>query len=178
MSDPTVRLAVVDDAAAIARAHVDAWRVAYDGIVASSYLDDLDVAERTDLWASILRGEVDVPGVERPTDYVVEVEGEVVGFADVGEYRDDNRPEHGELWAMYVHPDHWGSGSGAALMAATLAQFRHDGREVGRLWVLEDNVRARSFYESFGWRVDLTAGSKTIDLGGDQIVEVCYRSDL
>jgi GNAT superfamily N-acetyltransferase len=45
----------------------------------------------------------------------------IVGFANVGESRDDDcRPQTGELWAIYADPQHWGTGVGYALHDAAM----------------------------------------------------------
>ena len=54
------------------------------------------------------------------------------------------------LNGLYVEPGEWGSGVAAALLAAVLAALP-DCPEV-KLWVLEENRRARRFYEKHGWR--------------------------
>jgi ribosomal protein S18 acetylase RimI-like enzyme len=41
-----------------------------------------------------------------------------------------------------------------ALHDAALEQLRADGYERCHLWVLEDNPRARRFYERMGWRLN------------------------
>jgi GNAT superfamily N-acetyltransferase len=53
------------------------------------------------------------------------------------------------LHGFYVVPECWGSGVAATLHEAALAAL--DCTEV-KLWVLEDNARARRFYEKHGWR--------------------------
>lgn len=44
------------------------------------------------------------------------------------------------------------------------------------LWVLDDNPRARRFYERCGWLA--TGGAKTIHLDGHDIIEVGYHRQL
>jgi len=134
MSSPTVRVASPSDAARIAEAHVRSWQVAYEGIIDQATLDRLDVDDRTARWEEIPRGEHTVDGVENPTNYVAELDSTVVGFACVGGYRDDPTASLGELWALYVHPDHWRSGSGTALMGATKQYFDDRGLDGGRLY--------------------------------------------
>jgi RimJ/RimL family protein N-acetyltransferase len=51
---------------------------------------------------------------------------------------------------LYVVPDAWGSGVAGALHDAALEAIP-DCPEV-RLWVLDENHRARRFYERRGWR--------------------------
>ena len=79
----------------------------------------------------------------------------------------------GELYAIYVLPQAWGSGAGAALMREAVAGLREafDGDAV--LWVLEDNPRARRFYEREGWRLD--GGRKRDTFLGVEVGEVRYR---
>jgi RimJ/RimL family protein N-acetyltransferase len=54
------------------------------------------------------------------------------------------------LHGFYVDPAHWGTGVATALHDAALAAMP-DCAEL-KLWVLEENQRARRFYEKHGWR--------------------------
>jgi diamine N-acetyltransferase len=74
---------------------------------------------------------------------VAEEEGRVVGLAAVGNCWLSN---------LYVLPELWGSGVADQLHDAALAQLP-DCPEV-RLWTLEENHRARRFYEKRGWRLN------------------------
>ena len=66
----------------------------------------------------------------------------------------------------------WGDGSGPALLAASLDALRASGFATASLWVLEDNPRARRFYEREGWAVD--GGQRQEDVLGVTINEVGY----
>jgi GNAT superfamily N-acetyltransferase len=57
----------------------------------------------------------------------------------------------GWLDGLYVVPERWGSGLADALHDRALELVRTLGSASCRLWVLEDNVRARRFYERRGW---------------------------
>ena len=72
----------------------------------------------------------------------------VLGFASVGPSRDERGI--GELYALYVDPEHWSTGAGRALMTRAEARLVTEYAEA-TLWVLEDNPRARRFYERAGW---------------------------
>lgn len=60
----------------------------------------------------------------------------------------------GEEWlvGLYVVPERWGTGLAGALHDRALELVRELGSERCHLWVLEDNARARRFYERRGWR--------------------------
>jgi putative acetyltransferase len=55
------------------------------------------------------------------------------------------------LDGLYVLPQWWSRGVGRALHDEVLDRLRGDSCERCHLWVLEDNDRARQFYERLGW---------------------------
>ena len=57
------------------------------------------------------------------------------------------------LHGFYVLPEYWGSGLADELHDAALDALRADGCTQAHLWVLEENHRARRFYERRGWRL-------------------------
>jgi len=58
----------------------------------------------------------------------------------------------GWLDGLYVVPERWGTGLADELHGRALELVRALGSRSCKLWVLEDNVRARRFYERRGWR--------------------------
>jgi GNAT superfamily N-acetyltransferase len=60
------------------------------------------------------------------------------------------RPEW--LEGLYVAPEWWGKGVADELHARALEVVRELGSAQIHLWVLEENARARRFYERRGWR--------------------------
>ena len=76
--------------------------------------------------------------------WVVEAEGQVVAFA-VG-----NRTT-GNIWALFVDPDHEGRGHGRRLHDEMLRWLWDQGLDA--LWLTtEPGTRAERFYERAGWR--------------------------
>ena len=55
------------------------------------------------------------------------------------------------LDGLYVLPEWWSRGIGRALHDEVLERQRAAGAERCNLWVLEENTRARRFYERLGW---------------------------
>jgi GNAT superfamily N-acetyltransferase len=56
------------------------------------------------------------------------------------------------LESLYVVPEQWGTGLAGELHDRALEVVRELGSKRCHLWVLEDNARARRFYERRGWR--------------------------
>jgi GNAT superfamily N-acetyltransferase len=142
--------------------------VAYQHVFGAERLAALDVAVREERWRQRLaRPE------SREAVFVAEDDGHVVGFASCGERRDV--PAEGELYAIYALPESWGSGAGPLLMTAVLTALRESGVSSAILWVLEDNPRARRFYEREGWT---RSGRREEEFLGVPITEVGYRITL
>jgi GNAT superfamily N-acetyltransferase len=141
--------------------HVRTWQVAYAHVFPSQRLAELSVERLAAQWR------------EWPP-LVAEVDGTVVGFVTIGPSRDSDAS--GELFAIYVDPDHWGTGVGRELMAAGERGLRKLGHLDAILWVLEDNPRARHFYERAGWHHDGTR--RPIEFLGIEVPEVRYRKQL
>lgn len=170
-----VRTATAADGAAIGRIHTEAWQVGYEHVFGAENLATIDMEDRQRRWTARLRGEGDLFG--NYDVLVAEVDGEVVGWVTCGASRDDDPDAaDGELHGIYVDPRAWGKGVGPALMRATLDLLRERGFREATLWVLDDNPRARRFYEREGWRVDGATQSDTFfDIPVD---EVRYRITL
>jgi GNAT superfamily N-acetyltransferase len=169
----SVRRAHPRDAGGIAAAHVASWQQAYRGLLTQDYLDSLSVQVRTQTWEQNLSRPA-APGV---ATLIAELDGRIIGFASTGPSRDDDaEPDTGELWGLYLHPDHWGAGHGHTLHAGALAALSSAGATTATLWVLTGNERARRFYEQHGWVAD---GAKKTDWRGDvRLEEVRYRCAL
>ena len=165
-----VRPARVDDAAAIAETHVRTWQAAYEHVFGAERLAALDLEARTANWQRWLRD----PEPRWHVFVAEEENGRVVAFATLGEGRE--RGDEAELYAIYALPEAWGSGAGPALMAAALEALREDGFRAAILWVLEDNPRARRFYEREGWAPD--GARREGEHLGIEVAEVRYRIDL
>ncbi len=82
----------------------------------------------------------------RSNVFVATEAGEVVGVVAAGTFEGA-----GQLSRLYVTPERWGHGIGRALHDRCLADLELSGHGRATLWVLELNVRARSWYEGFGW---------------------------
>lgn len=60
----------------------------------------------------------------------------------------------GELVSLYGHPDHWGKGYGSIVMEEVFRRLEEAGYPGCFLYVLQENDRARRFYEKHGFSWD------------------------
>jgi ribosomal protein S18 acetylase RimI-like enzyme len=156
-----IRAGTPEDAEAVARVHVQTWQAAYAHALPQDQLMALSVDQRAEMH-------------RRRPPLVAEVDGVVVGFVAVGPTQDDHGD--GELYAIYVHPDHWDTDVGRALMKAGEERLRELGHRDAHLWVLADNPRARRFYEAAGWSTE--GIERRIEIFGFVLDEVRYQKRL
>lgn len=81
----------------------------------------------------------------------------------------------GWLDGLYVVPEEWGTGVAISLHDEAMRSLADAGATHARLWVLEDNTRARRFYERRGWRRD---GSERVVPFPPHPLDVGYTKEL
>lgn len=140
----TIDLATEAAAAEVTRLHRRTARVGFRHIFPAeapppAYQEDL---ARWHFWLG--------PDRERGRRaYTVRSRGRIIGVVLSGPDPDDAAVGH--LARLYVDPASWGRGVGTALYDAAIADLCSRGFPTATLWVLEDNVRARRWYERLGW---------------------------
>ena len=164
-----LRSATLVDAAAVARIHVESWNIAYRGIMPDDVIARTDLTYRTKFWGER------IADPEWPV-FVITEEGEIVAFCQMIPSRDpdDDPTRVGHITSLHVVPQLRGRGHGRALVDHVLAEFRRRGFAELTLWVLEENLSARQFYEKYGFRLD--GGTRTYPK--TEVPEVRYRIRL
>jgi GNAT superfamily N-acetyltransferase len=166
----------VADAGRIAEINVTAWRAAYRGLVADSYLQGMDQDVLRERWAAGLRN------LAEPAAMFVAAGDDALirAYAFVREVRDeaDRHPDRrtGELIAIYADPAWLGTGAGYAVHRAALDHLATHGFKHAVLWVLSGNALARRFYEARGWSCDEV--TKDGGIAGRPTPEIRYSRAL
>ena len=155
------RMGPGDDALAVSRVYAASWRAAYRGIVPQAFLDEM--AE--DRWCGFL--------TDGGAESLLLLDGQrLAGTAAYGPARQTETAGCGEVISLYLLPDCWGRGLGKALLEAALERLREMGCREASLWVLEENRRARAFYERQGF--SLSGAALDCEIGGKELREVRY----
>ena len=137
-----LRRATPRDAEAIARIYVETWREAYAGMLPDRVLLGMSRDRQMQAWRH---------SVLDPAQIVIVAEegGQILGFGSGGVSRRPSLPFAGEIYTLYVAPDHQRRGVGRAILAALLRGFSAAGRTSAIVWALADNP-SRFFYEAMG----------------------------
>jgi GNAT superfamily N-acetyltransferase len=174
---PRIRPMTEADAAAVAEVRVRSWQSTYRGLIPQSYLDAMSVADETERQRRFVTA--DGNGCESLV--AEDADGTVTGWAYLGPYRKDEGESaaldaDGELYAIYLRPEHVGRGVGRTLAETVVARCEARGFPWLRLWVLEGNETARRFYERVGFAADDLVVPFTVD--GVDVPEVRYSMRL
>jgi GNAT superfamily N-acetyltransferase len=163
-----LRLATRQDEEGIVDLQIAAWRAAFLPLLPHGFV--IPAREQFLIMGARAFAE---SGVERT---VTVAGGRVTGMLSHGPARDDDSRDHvGEVRALFVHPDHWRSGMGTALVANALERLRDAGYTEATLWSFRDNERANAFYERQGFARD---GATQAGENFAGTVEVRYRRSL
>ena len=190
-----IRTGSAADAAQVAAVQREGWFAAYEGIIPTEIIDRATAPDdgarvrqtfRTRPWQHMLVAVA--ADLATPGSTGEQAASGIVGYASFGPETDvQSAPwphplttdgEDGsvaELYALYVHPAWWETGTGRLLMEQVLARTSAAGYQSITLWVLRDNRRARRFYERAGFAPD-GATNVLVRLGG--VTELRYRRSL
>jgi RimJ/RimL family protein N-acetyltransferase len=165
----TIQRAALDDAEVVGAVTAMSWQAAYRGIVPEDTLSRVTPQSRTEKFKTVL------PLLSDAEFYLVLADGQPAGVFNLHNCRDADASGCAEIGVFYFLPDYWGRGLGAQAMAFAFDRLRERGYEQVILWVLEENLRARRFYEKQGFMADGT--SKVITLGRE-LTDIRYRRSL
>jgi ribosomal protein S18 acetylase RimI-like enzyme len=108
---------------------------------------------------------------------VAEMNGRLVGYAEIGEVRIPEakaQPGDMSLHRLYVETALQGQGVGRQLMTFALEHPKLAEARRVFLQVWEENTRARSLYEGFGFR---KVGTTTFTIGSETMEDLVMRLD-
>lgn len=163
----TIRDAKLEDAADIARVHIQAWQETYQGIMTQSYLDSISFEQRLKQRKDILSQH----SAKEKHLVACNQEKKIIGFCDIGTARNKELLGTGEIYAIYILKQYQKKGVGSALWAQSIDYFKTHGLIPFNVLVLEPNWWARLFYEKKG---GVIIHVKEITLGNKSYKEICY----
>lgn len=155
------RIKKSDDINAIGKIYEKSWKFAYDGIIPKDYLDNIP----EDSW---------LPHFENKDMFnlVLIENNDFIGTSSYCKSRSEEFDGFGEIVSIYLLPEYIGKGYGKLLFEATLNELIKLGYKNVFLWVLEENTRARRFYEKQNFK--LSDKFNYINIGGKNLKEVAY----
>lgn len=158
-----IRKAVLRDARGVAEVQVRSWKSTYRGIVAESFLQQLDAKEREQTWKNAIAQQI---------LYVAESEdGSVVGYVVGGENRSEKYPDYkGECFAFYILEEYQHKGLGQQLLQSLVKDLQQQRIDSLLVLALEKNPY-KKFYEKLGAQ---KIGVENVEIGWQLFKEAVY----
>ena len=147
----------------LAYIQTESWKAAFENILSDEALQQCTQVDKvTNMYRRLLEQNI-------YNGYLLSVDGTPHCIAWWGASRDKDMPDSAELICIHSLPDRWRRGFGKRMMEVVLGDIKKAQYTKVFLWVFEENVRARRFYEAMGFMPNGKA--KTI-MG---TVEICYE---
>jgi ribosomal protein S18 acetylase RimI-like enzyme len=154
-----IRRARACDAGAVADAHDEAWRTAYQGIIPGAELERLINRRGPAWWDSAIRKGSRIA--------LLQFGDKIAGYANYGRNRARSLYYDGEIYELYLRPEFQGLGFGRRLFAAARRDLAQSGIKSLVIWALSDNAPAVAFYRALAGRPVARScekfGDKTLD---------------
>ena len=172
MPSYSVRPAAPRDAKAIAEIHVATWQAAYQDVIPDDFLKAMTVEKRLAYWREAIE-------FSDPQILVAVDADKVIGFVGFDRSRDaGTKSTVGEIWALYITPEHWRQGAGLALWDGARDGLKDEGCTQVTLWVLVANEKALQFYEqAAGFKREM-ASLRTTAFGSSKLEEIRLKRPI
>lgn len=161
-----IRKVASGDAETLAYIQTESWKAAFKEILEEEELIRCTNMERaTRMYESLLE-------TKKGNGYLLEIDGKghCIAWWDVT--REEDMPDFAELICIHSLQNNWGKGYGSKMMDKVLADMKDAGYKKVMLWVFEENMRARTFYEAKGF----VKGKKSKTMRG--VTEVMYLLEM
>jgi len=174
--DVIIRKADIKDAEEIATVHTRAWHESYHGLINQEFLQN-NITLARNLPRRIAALEKAASGDGHPHYVAILPEQGIVGFSCCGKWRTAggwDEPE-GEISAIYLLDSAKRTGIGKQLFLTCIRDLLAKDMKTMGLWVLQDNLPARKFYESMGGRC--VKENTPLTFGDQDYLECAYFYD-
>ena len=146
-----------------------AWMETYRGIVNDDFLDNLPNTEEERRKKSLKKFN------EKENDqFVLEVNGKVVGFVKFGLTEDNEYKNTGEIFALYIISEFKGNGFGRKLTDVAIEELKKLGCKQIIIGCLDGNI-SNEYYKHIGGKFIKT---RIFKLPNQELLENVYHYDL
>ena len=146
MEDYIIRRACRGDEQILAYIQTESWKVAFKGILPD---EDLIRCTNIEKATAMYKGLLEQ---NKGNGYILEISGKPHAIAYWDKTREADMDGFAELICIHSLWDNWGKGYGSRLMNKVLDDIYSAGYRKVMLWVFDENMRARRFYEAKGFK--------------------------
>lgn len=157
-------LSADDNLYTVSHIYEESWKCAYRDILPAEYLRNLPAGH----WVPYLKN------AGRESLVLVE-DQQIIGTSSYCASRSTDFKDWGEIVSIYLLPEYTRKGYGQSLLRATMDELQHLGFHDIFLWVLEENLGARQFYEKMGFQPSGRYLNDNISGKALREIQYCYH---
>lgn len=163
-----VRMAVLEDAEVLGHIIVESWKSAYKNIIPEDEIVRyLDKQKRKQQFEKFIQDKEIV---------LIGFYNEIpCGLVFANKENDEELEDTGSIYSIYTLQQYWGKGIAYKLMDKAVDILKEEGCKHISLWVYEENIRARKFYEKCGFQFD---GTKKHGRFSNKPMELRYIKEI
>jgi N-acetylglutamate synthase-like GNAT family acetyltransferase len=166
INDMLIRPVKESDIPAVAKVHVESWKVAFKGILSENFLEQLKAERFEKVWGDLLKR-------SNRLNLLIEEHKNVIGFISFEISAEEKKSTEGEIIALYIDYLSWRHGAGTSLIEQAKIHMKKNGFETAFLWTMAHNAISRSFFDKTGFI--LTGEQRTSERNGEHFEEVRYK---
>ena len=161
-----IRKVEISDVNTLAYIQTESWKSAFNTILSKEDLDKYtDINKAIELYDILLNENI-------ANGFILMIDEKPHCIAYWDKARDEKIEGYAELICIHSLCNNWSRGYGKKMMDFILKDIKNSGFNKVMLWVFEENIRARKFYEKNGF----TLTDKTQKF--DKYTEVMYCKEL
>lgn len=162
-----IRKAILSDVGEIVNIKINGWKIAYENILDSSFLDSMDYDKNYEKFVN------EIENNTSKENYVIEENSSIIGYAKVAILKKEAYDS--QIYAIYIRPDVKNKGYGTLLINYIKDYFKQNGCKNMCLWCIEKNEPAKRFYRKQG---GIEKEKIISQIGNQDICEVCFAFEL
>ena len=128
-----IRRAEENDALSIAQIYIETWRSSYAGILPDHVLINMKPQKSMITFARSIKENSEITLVATESNLGI------VGMGSVGQNRANDNKYQGEVYTLYIHPDHQNKGIGKKLLSELFCKLTRKNINSAVIWVLANN---------------------------------------
>ena len=145
MNNINIREVKNGDEKILAYIQTQSWKKAFSNILSEEDMVKYTNIEKTEeMYSYLLNNNI-------ANGYILYVNDEPHCIAYWDKSREEDLNDYAELICIHSLQDNWGKGYGSIMMEHVLNEIYKSGFKKIMLWVFEENIRARRFYEKHGF---------------------------
>lgn len=161
-----IERAGMGDEMTLAYIQTESWKSGFKGILPDDILERCTQADRV---SAMYRRSLEQ---NEGNGYILHVDGQAHCIAWWDAAREKDMAGYAELFCIHSLQNRWRQGFGTRMMERVLRDMAEAGYRKVMLWVFEENIRVRRFYEANGF---VNTGRMKI---GIEPVEICYEKEI